>query len=222
MPIPGIDGSKPAANLGYGRGGQCRCRRGHFTDAVRPRLQRRPRVVEPRHRSRSSRRPTRRRAPTRPGRAAQVLNPDGTIYPSARTFPDLVDAIGHGRARRSSPPPTASPAGTACSIGTIARPGPGGVGVGGVLPRPPPGLGWRSAASTPPFSCTSRTWTSARRIGERPAGELATSRPYLGHPRPGRVGRVEASVPHAASPITAPSGGSRWAPCGGPGGWRCP
>jgi N-acetylglucosaminyl-diphospho-decaprenol L-rhamnosyltransferase len=26
----------------------------------------------------------------------QLLNPDGTIYPSARTFPDLVDAIGHG------------------------------------------------------------------------------------------------------------------------------
>ncbi len=25
-----------------------------------------------------------------------VRNPDGTIYPSARTFPDLVDAIGHG------------------------------------------------------------------------------------------------------------------------------
>jgi N-acetylglucosaminyl-diphospho-decaprenol L-rhamnosyltransferase len=26
----------------------------------------------------------------------QLLNPDGTIYPSARTFPNLVDAIGHG------------------------------------------------------------------------------------------------------------------------------
>jgi N-acetylglucosaminyl-diphospho-decaprenol L-rhamnosyltransferase len=25
-----------------------------------------------------------------------VRNPDGTVYPSARTFPDLVDAIGHG------------------------------------------------------------------------------------------------------------------------------
>jgi N-acetylglucosaminyl-diphospho-decaprenol L-rhamnosyltransferase len=26
----------------------------------------------------------------------KVLNPDGSLYPSARTFPDLVDAIGHG------------------------------------------------------------------------------------------------------------------------------
>lgn len=26
----------------------------------------------------------------------QLLNPDGSIYPSARTFPNLVDAIGHG------------------------------------------------------------------------------------------------------------------------------
>jgi N-acetylglucosaminyl-diphospho-decaprenol L-rhamnosyltransferase len=26
----------------------------------------------------------------------QLLNPDGTVYPSARTFPDLVDAFGHG------------------------------------------------------------------------------------------------------------------------------
>jgi N-acetylglucosaminyl-diphospho-decaprenol L-rhamnosyltransferase len=26
----------------------------------------------------------------------RILNPDGTIYPSARTFPDMVDAIGHG------------------------------------------------------------------------------------------------------------------------------
>jgi N-acetylglucosaminyl-diphospho-decaprenol L-rhamnosyltransferase len=26
----------------------------------------------------------------------RVRNPDGTIYPSARTFPDLVDAVGHG------------------------------------------------------------------------------------------------------------------------------
>ncbi|HLH46473.1 MAG TPA: glycosyltransferase family 2 protein [Acidimicrobiales bacterium] len=25
-----------------------------------------------------------------------IRNPDGTVYPSARTFPDLVDAIGHG------------------------------------------------------------------------------------------------------------------------------
>ncbi len=26
----------------------------------------------------------------------RIRNPDGTLYPSARTFPDLVDAIGHG------------------------------------------------------------------------------------------------------------------------------
>jgi N-acetylglucosaminyl-diphospho-decaprenol L-rhamnosyltransferase len=26
----------------------------------------------------------------------QLINPDGTVYPSARTFPSLVDAIGHG------------------------------------------------------------------------------------------------------------------------------
>lgn len=26
----------------------------------------------------------------------RIVNPDGTLYPSARTFPDLVDAIGHG------------------------------------------------------------------------------------------------------------------------------
>jgi N-acetylglucosaminyl-diphospho-decaprenol L-rhamnosyltransferase len=26
----------------------------------------------------------------------KMLNPDGTLYPSARTFPDLVDAMGHG------------------------------------------------------------------------------------------------------------------------------
>ncbi|HWE54994.1 MAG TPA: glycosyltransferase family 2 protein [Acidimicrobiales bacterium] len=26
----------------------------------------------------------------------KLVNPDGTLYPSARTFPDLVDAIGHG------------------------------------------------------------------------------------------------------------------------------
>ena len=26
----------------------------------------------------------------------RILNPDGTVYPSARTFPNMVDAIGHG------------------------------------------------------------------------------------------------------------------------------
>ncbi|MCU4185705.1 glycosyltransferase family 2 protein [Acidiferrimicrobium sp. IK] len=26
----------------------------------------------------------------------RILNPDGSLYPSARTFPDMVDAIGHG------------------------------------------------------------------------------------------------------------------------------
>ncbi|MHB1930870.1 MAG: glycosyltransferase family 2 protein [Acidimicrobiales bacterium] len=26
----------------------------------------------------------------------RILNPDGSVYPSARTFPDLVDALGHG------------------------------------------------------------------------------------------------------------------------------
>ncbi|MGI8491206.1 MAG: glycosyltransferase family 2 protein [Acidimicrobiales bacterium] len=26
----------------------------------------------------------------------RVLNPDGTLYPSVRTFPDLLDAVGHG------------------------------------------------------------------------------------------------------------------------------
>lgn len=26
----------------------------------------------------------------------RIVNPDGSLYPSARTFPDLVDAIGHG------------------------------------------------------------------------------------------------------------------------------
>jgi N-acetylglucosaminyl-diphospho-decaprenol L-rhamnosyltransferase len=26
----------------------------------------------------------------------RLLNPDGTVYPSVRTFPDLVDALGHG------------------------------------------------------------------------------------------------------------------------------
>ena len=26
----------------------------------------------------------------------RIVNPDGTLYPSARTFPDIVDAVGHG------------------------------------------------------------------------------------------------------------------------------
>ena len=89
----------------------------------------------------------------------RILNPDGTLYPSARTFPNMVDAMGHGLFGLVAPG-TASPGGTGCSTGTmLGRPR----SAGSPAPASSSGerRGTRYEVSIRRSSCTWRTWTCA-------------------------------------------------------------
>lgn len=79
------------ANLGYGRAANRGAAglRGEYLLIANPDL-----VVDP-----GALRALRKRLEAEPDTAIagpRIVNPDGSLYPSARTFPDMVDAIGHG------------------------------------------------------------------------------------------------------------------------------
>ena len=102
-----------------------------------------------------------------------LWNDDGSLYPSARTFPDLVDAIGHGLLGMIAP---ANPFTRRYRLLDWDHRRPARVDwVSGACSSPVARRGTRSTASIRPISCIWKTWTCAGGC-TRPAGPSATSR----------------------------------------------
>ena len=143
----------------------------------------------------------------------RIVNPDGTLYPSARSVPRRCRTpSATACSGMVAPGETASAGATGCSTGITPSRRRGRLGVRGLLPRPPGGMGRGRRLRSRHTSCTWRTWTCAG-AWAAPGGRWRTSRgrrcstsggvgrpaplPDVGRPPPSRCG---------ASPGARPAG----------------